>query len=49
VKDEFLKLLQSGVNLANEDNFDEAVKKFEPILELYQPMVQALIQRGRAH
>lgn len=49
MKDEFLKLLQSGVNLANEDKFDEAVSKFEPILELYQPMVQALIQRGRAH
>jgi len=49
VKDEFLKLLQSGVNLANEDKFDEAVLKFDPILELHQPMIQALVQRGRAH
>lgn len=49
VKDEFIKLLQSGVNLANEDNFDEAVKKFDPLAELYASMVQVLIQRGRCH
>lgn len=49
VKDEFLKLLQSGVNLANEDNFDEAVKKLDPLADLHQSMVQALIQRGRCH
>jgi len=49
VKDEFLKALQSGVNLANEDKFDEAVSKLDPLADLHQPMVQALIQRGRAH
>lgn len=49
MKDEFLKGLQSGVNLANEDKFDEAVAKFDPLIDLHQPMVQALIQRGRSH
>ncbi len=49
MKDEFLKALQSGVNLANEDKFDEAVSKLDPLADLHQPMVQALIQRGRAH
>ena len=49
MKDEFLKGLQSGVNLSNEDKFDEAVKRFDPLVELYQPMIQALIQRGRCH
>ena len=29
MKDEFLKGLQSGVNLANEDKFDEAITKIE--------------------
>ena len=49
MKDEFLKALQSGVNLANEDKFDEAVSKLDPLADLHQPMVQVLIQRGRAH
>ena len=49
MKDEFLKGLQSGVNLANEDKFDEAITKFDPLIELHHPMVQAIIQRGRAH
>ena len=48
MKDEFLKALQSGVNLANEDKFEEAISKFNPLAELFQPMVQSLIQRGRA-
>lgn len=49
VKEEFFKALQSGVNLSNEDKFDEAVEKFTPLVDLYTPMVQALIQRGRSH
>lgn len=49
VKDEFIKTLQSGVNLSNEDKFDEAIAKFDDLIELYNPMVQALIQRGRCH
>ena len=49
VKEEFIKALQSGVNLANEDKFDEAVSKLEPLADLHQSMVQALIQRGRCH
>ena len=49
MKDEFLKGLQSGVNLANEDKFDEAIAKFDPLIDLHHPMVQAIIQRGRAH
>jgi tetratricopeptide (TPR) repeat protein len=49
VKDESIKVLQEGVNLANEDKFDEAITKFNGFVELYNPMVQAIIQRGRAH
>jgi len=49
VKDDFLKALQSGVNLANEDNFDEAVKKLDPLADLHQHMAQVLVQRGRCH
>lgn len=49
VKDELLKRIQVGVNLANEDKFEEAIKEFDGIAELYHAMVQVLIQRGRAH
>jgi ADP-heptose:LPS heptosyltransferase len=49
VKDELIKTLQIGVNLSNEDKFDEAIKEFDKIAELYNAMVQALIQRGRSH
>jgi len=49
VKDDFLKALQIGVNLSNEDRFDDAIKEFDKVIELYNPMVQALIQRGRGH
>ena len=49
MKDESIKVLQEGVNLANEDKFDEAITKFNGFVELYNPMVQAIIQRGRAH
>jgi hypothetical protein len=49
VKDDFLKALQVGVNLSNEDKFDEAIKEFDKVIELYNPMVQTLIQRGRCH
>lgn len=49
MKDEAMQLLQSGVNLSNEDKFDEAVLKFDQVIELYRPMVQSLIQRGRCN
>lgn len=49
VNEEIIKQLQLGVNLANEDKFDEAIVKFDKFIELYNPMVQAVIQRGRAH
>jgi len=49
VKDELIKTLQVGVNLSNEDKFDEAIKEFDKIVELHNAMVQAIIQRGRSH
>jgi len=49
VKEEFIKSLQLGVNLSNEDKFDPAIAQFDELIELYNPMVQALIQRGRCH
>lgn len=49
MKDDLIKALQLGVNLANEDKFDEAIVKFNDFVDLYNPMVQAIIQRGRSH
>ena len=49
VNESIIKELQAGVNLANEDKFDEAIVKFNKFVELYNPMVQAIIQRGRSH
>ncbi len=49
MKDELIKTLQIGVNLSNEDKFDEAIKEFDKIVELHNAMVQAIIQRGRSH
>ncbi len=49
MKDDLVRSLQKGVNLANEDRFDDAVKEFDQVIDLHQPMVQALIQRGRSH
>lgn len=49
MNEEIIKELQVAVNLANEDKFDEAIVKFNKFIELYNPMVQAIIQRGRAN
>lgn len=49
MNEDIIKELQIGVNLANEDKFDESIVKFDKFIELYNPMVQAVIQRGWAH
>lgn len=46
---DLIRSLQSGVNFALEDKFEEAIKRFDEVIEFYHPMVQALIQRGRSH
>lgn len=49
MKDEFNKALQSGINLANQDKFDEAIAKFDSITDLQPLMALAFTQRGRSN
>ena len=49
MKDKILETLQKGVNVSNEDRFDEAITHFEKIIDLSNALTQAVIQRGRCH
>lgn len=49
MKDEILIVLQKGVNLTNNDKFDEALPHFNKVIDLKTTIAQAIIQRGRCH
>lgn len=49
MKDKIVETLQRGVNLSNNDQFDEAIGHFEKVIELKNALTQAIIQRGRCH
>lgn len=49
IKEQIVKILKQGVDLSNEDKFDESIPYFDDILGLREIMVQTYIQRGRIH
>lgn len=49
IKEQIVKILKQGVDLTNEDKFDESIPYFDDVLGLRDIMVQTFIQRGRAH
>lgn len=42
-------LFNDAVRQVEADQYDEAIKSLEPIIQLYPLMVSALVQRGRCH